>query len=87
MRSPISPATLFQKYLANKELIKAVKDKVGMSETSTLEKRLLEFNKFLKAKDQCKKTWKDYTAHILSWQSKSPTSQPSSIPTFNSPVI
>lgn len=78
---------LYQKYLANKELIKAVKEKMGITETSTLEKRLLEFNKFLKAKDQCKKTWKDYTAHFLSWQSKSPKSQYSSIPIFNSPVI
>ena len=78
---------LYQKYLYNKDLIKAVKEKVGITETSTLEKRLLDFNKFLKAKDQCKKTWKDYTAHFLSWQSKSPKSQYSSIPTFNSPVI
>lgn len=78
---------LYQKYTANKDLIKAVKEKVGINDRLILERRLLEFNKFLKAKDQCKKTWKDYTAHFLSWHNKSPKSHHSSTPTFNSPVI
>lgn len=58
---------LQKKYLANIDLVTAVKEKLGFSESLTLENRLTEFNKFLKARNQFKKDWTDYIAHFLYW--------------------
>ena len=78
---------LHQKYLANDKLVKAVKEKTKFDGGLSLEKRLVEFNMFLKAKDQFKKTWKDYTSHFLNWHEKSKKSNISDARTFNTPVI
>lgn len=78
---------LLQNYLANPKLIKAVKEKSAFDGESSLEIRLIEFNKFLKAKNEFQKTWKDYTSHFLFWHEKSKKSKTSVSPIFNSPVI
>lgn len=79
--------TLQLKYLAHDDLVIAVKEKEDFTSGVSLESRLKEFNKFLKAKAQFTKTWKDYTSHFLSWLAKSPRPHQSETPTFNSPVI
>lgn len=78
---------LLKIYLANDKLIRAVKEKSEFNGGISLESRLVEFNKFLKAKDQWQKTWKDYTSHFLNWHEKSKKDSTSDSPTFNSPVI
>lgn len=78
---------LLKKYLANEELVMAANQKFGFSEKSGLEKRITEFNKFLKVKSHFKKTWGDYTSHFLYWQEKSKKPANSVGPTFNSPVL
>lgn len=78
---------LLKIYLGNDNLIRAVKEKSEFSGGISLESRLVEFNKFLKAKDQGQKTWKDYTSHFLNWHEKSKKAITSDSPTFNSPVL
>lgn len=79
---------LYQKYLTNNTLIQAAKQKMEFIGELTLEKRLLDFNLYLKAIGQNKKTWKDYLSHFMNWHEK--TRKPcklSAVPTFQNPVI
>lgn len=78
---------LQKKYIANDQLIHAVKKRTGIKAKSILEERLLEFNSFLKAKDQYRKTWREYTSHFLNWHGKTKKLNKPGAPTFNSPVI
>ena len=62
--------TLYEKYIANDNLLKAVLQSNDFSNEGHLKKRLQEFNNYLKAVDQNLKTWKDYTSHFLNWHKK-----------------